>query len=199
LWAAGCLSDHQARCSARASLPPDRPSPPPPDPPSPQVKRSAQLAAAQAAAAAGAKRPRGDAEVDASDPGQEVAPGVLRRRVMNPHRPVVEGTTAAENISQGQLDPTAPVPALEPPPQYDQQQQGGAGEEGGDAMEGVERGGNQQDGGGGGGGEAVSTSRYLMPMHASWFSIFAIHNYERRGLPELFNNSIPGYNIKVIG
>lgn len=39
-------------------------------------------------------------EVDAADPGVEVAPGVRKRRVLNAHRPVVEGTAAAENISQ---------------------------------------------------------------------------------------------------
>ena len=61
-----------------------------------------QLAAeaAEAAALAGAKRLRTDTEVDESVPGQEVAPGVFKRRVVNPYRPVVDGTAAAENISQ---------------------------------------------------------------------------------------------------
>ena len=55
---------------------------------------------AQAAALVGAKRGRGDKEVDEADPGDQVAPGVLKRRVINPHRPAVNGTAAAENISQ---------------------------------------------------------------------------------------------------
>jgi hypothetical protein len=63
-------------------------------------KRAAQLAVAQAAALAGAKRIRTDAEVDASDPGVEVAPGAVKRRVINPHKPVLDGTASAENISQ---------------------------------------------------------------------------------------------------
>lgn len=62
---------------------------------------AAQLAVvAQAAALTGAKRTRADAEVDASDPGVEVAPGVVKRRVLNPHKAVVDGTAVAENISQ---------------------------------------------------------------------------------------------------
>lgn len=61
---------------------------------------AAQLVAAQAAALAGAKRARGDAEVDTSERGVEVAPGIIKRRVLNPHGPVVDGTAPAENLSQ---------------------------------------------------------------------------------------------------
>ena len=62
---------------------------------------AAQLAAvAQAAALTAGKRVRADAEVDAADPGTEVAPGVVKRRVLNPHKAVLDGSAVAENISQ---------------------------------------------------------------------------------------------------
>ena len=61
---------------------------------------AAQLAAAQAAALAGVKRSRGDAEIDTAEPNVEVAPGAFKRRVLNPHGPAVDGSAAAENISQ---------------------------------------------------------------------------------------------------
>jgi SWI/SNF related-matrix-associated actin-dependent regulator of chromatin subfamily C len=62
-------------------------------------KRSA-AAHLEAVQAVPAKRPLSDVEVDAADPGQEVAPGVFKRRVLNVHRPVLEGTMAVENVSQ---------------------------------------------------------------------------------------------------
>ncbi|KAI8464815.1 MAG: hypothetical protein J3K34DRAFT_102566 [Monoraphidium minutum] len=151
---------------------------------------AAQLAAAQAAALVGAKRVRADTEVDAADPGVEVAPGVLKRRVINPHKPAVDGSAAAENISQGQLDPTAPVPMLQPVPIDQQQQQQGGGGGGDTAM---------ADAGddGGGDGSAVRACRYMLPMHASWFSFSQVHNNEKRALPEYCAGvAAPGFSVK---
>jgi hypothetical protein len=205
---------------------------------------AAQAAAAQAAALAGAKRGRTDAEVDATDPGVQVAPGVFKRRVANPYKPAVDGTAAAENISQargppargpeegalracagpsraqglrvarrgcgaaygvapcplvftprpppaphpqGQLDPAAPVPMLEPGPltgqqqqQQQQQQQDGQGPEGGD-----------------GGASAVRGCRHLLPMHAAWFSFVQVHSHEKRALPEFHSSGAAGVTIKA--
>lgn len=85
----------------------------------PQAKSgaAAQLVAAQAAALAGTKRARGDAEVDMAERGVEVAPGVIKRRVLNPHGTAVDGTALAENISQvggGGVWPACGTPACLP-------------------------------------------------------------------------------------
>lgn len=212
-------------------------------------KRAAQLAAH--AAAAGAKRGRGDAEVDASDPGQEIVPGVVKRRVLNAHRPVVEGTALAENVSQvrvcaacvrvarrpwavrcmrplqalgslqaatathtsrtcpslspqGQLDPAAPIPVAEPPardaePQQDQEAAAAAAAGGAAAAADSSAEPMDAEGAGAGGGtaKALPAHRHLMPMCASWFSMFAIHGHERRGLPEAFSGNMPGLTPTV--
>jgi hypothetical protein len=43
----------------------------------------------------------------------------------------------------------------------------------------------------------VRPHRYMLPMHANWFGFYSIHNHERQALPELFNSSVPGFNISV--
>lgn len=95
-----CLRARCAGASLRwhAGGEPSRPAHVPP----PQAKSgaAAQLVAAQAAALAGTKRARGDAEVDLTERNVEVAPGVFKRRVLNPHSTAADGTALAENISQ---------------------------------------------------------------------------------------------------
>ncbi|GBF90677.1 hypothetical protein Rsub_02976 [Raphidocelis subcapitata] len=150
-------------------------------------RAAAALAAAQAAGLTG-KRGRGDAEVVAADPGEEVAPSVRKRRVLNPHRAAVEGGATAENISQGQLDPTAAVAVLDPPPQGERQPE---------EQQQQQRQAAAADGGLDDGGAPVRGHRYLVPMHASWFGFFGIHSHERRALPELLNGSITGFNVST--
>lgn len=74
----------------------------------------------------------------------------------------------------------AAAPMLEPAPLDQQQQQGDDDADNGD-------------------GTSVRSCRYLLPMHAGWFSFNQVHSHEKKALPEYTNNSTPGYTLKVGG
>lgn len=47
------------------------------------------------------------------------------------------------------------------------------------------------------GGASMERVQYVMPVHASWFTLGGIHPHERNAVPEMSSGSQPGLNIEV--
>jgi len=100
-------------------------------------------------------------------------PGVIQRPSVGP----LPETTArrTENISQGLIAPGA-MPGVLPVP----------------AKSNPSLGGTAGNGGTGATSSHLPSSSFHVPAHASWFSFDAVHDIERKALPEFFTSSTPG-------
>lgn len=113
-----------------------------------------------------AEGPQQEVDPDFAEPAGE---GVVRRRVVQPHKKVLEGSTLSENLSLGQL-----------PKLYEPSSAAAAMAAARVAAPTVTL-------------SAASTpAAFTIPAFAHWFRFGSVHDIERHGNVEFFNNASPG-------
>eukprot|EP00803_Ostreobium_quekettii_P007065 evm.model.scf_1407.2 EVM.evm.TU.scf_1407.2 scf_1407:7799-21268(+) len=114
-------------------------------------------------------------EIDATS-SKQIAQNVSKHKVLEPHKPAVDGSASVEDVSQGQQilpPPGVPVAKAEPaldvmPPDVEPPAP-----------------------------PIVRKELYRVPAHASWFNWTKIHDLERQGVPDFFNGRSVSKTPKV--